>query len=74
MFTIWSMPGCIWCVRAAELLADRNLPFEKHEPPLVELKVLMRAKGFTALPQVFEDDHHIGGYEALKGYLDALGS
>jgi len=70
MLTVWSMPGCIWCVKVCELLADLGIPFEKHEPPLVELRVMMREKGLTTLPQVFTSEGRlIGGYEATREWV-----
>ena len=70
MFTVWSMDDCNWCTRVCELLADKGIPFEKVQPPLPEMKAMMRIYGFTTLPQVFnEDGSHIGGYAETVAHL-----
>lgn len=69
---VWTMDNCVWCDKVKELLADSGLAFVIHNPPLPELKVLMRATGLTTLPQVWMGEHLIGGYQETKQWLENM--
>ena len=77
---IFSSPGCGYCERAKQRLAAKGIAYvdldiagdDKHRAEL--LRRLPRAR---ALPQIFIDGEHIGGFDDLclldeTGRLDAL--
>ena len=77
---IYSKTFCPYCVRAQHLLDTKGVPYEVYvigfDGPKRE-EMIQRAKGRTTVPQIFIDDHHIGGCDDLmqlerEGRLDAL--
>ncbi|AMO56434.1 glutaredoxin [Endozoicomonas montiporae] len=72
-FTVFGRPGCGFCVRAKQVLEDRQLPF---------LYVDIHAEGISkddlektvgkpveTVPQIFHGQRYIGGYTELEAYL-----
>jgi len=67
-FEVFSIPDCGYCRRAKALLAERGLAYD-------ELKIALdpahrdgfphRLPRVRALPQIFINGEHIGGYEDL---------
>ncbi len=72
---VFSSPQCGYCERAKKILDDKGAAYadldvagdEGHRDEL--LRRLPRVK---ALPQIFIDGEHIGGYEDLR-HLDQSG-
>ena len=77
---IYTSTFCGFCYRAKSLLKDKKVNFEevnimyhpKRRPEMIE-----RANGGYTVPQIFINDHHIGGYDELydldlQGKLDLL--
>lgn len=77
---IYTQPYCPYCTRALKLLTDKGVEFRQVNAPQgsAERKVARdRAGGLTSVPQIFIDQRHIGGCDALlaldaKGELDPL--
>lgn len=80
MFTVYSKPGCGFCDKAKSLLESKSLPYSeiildvgqekisgKEYVSVDELKRLV--PGVRAVPQIFKDGQHLGGYEALKASI-----
>ncbi len=77
---IYTKMGCPYCVRAKALLGGKGVAFEEYDitvggPKRAEM--LARANGRTTVPQIFIDDHHVGGSDDLAaleqaGKLDPL--
>lgn len=69
---IYSKSNCPWCVKAKELLKQRDLAFTElmFEIDFLkeDLKRLIGDRPLT-VPQVFIDGKLIGGYEALAAHL-----
>lgn len=68
--TVFSRPGCPFCVRAKSLLMDAGLYYDElvlnrdfHE------STIRAISGETSVPQVFINGERIGGSEALEKYL-----
>ena len=77
---IFSAPHCGYCQRAKELLDGKGLAYQEFDiaadPAQLE-ELLRRLPRSTAIPQIFIDGEHIGGYEDLclldeRGKLNAL--
>ena len=68
-FTIVTRPGCIWCDRAKALLEEHEVTFTTVEFN-EGMGPLFLTLGMTTVPQVWRNKQHIGGYEALKEFLE----
>jgi len=77
---VYSKPSCPSCVNAKRKLTELKVPFEEKTlgvdvspDELFEIfdkKELPRPR--TA-PQIFINDKHVGGYEALLSYIEETG-
>ncbi|GGB50967.1 glutathione amide-dependent peroxidase [Oceanisphaera marina] len=68
--TVFSKPGCPFCVRAKQMLQDKNMGFEEVVLGLgATSKTLKAVSGRSTVPQIFIDGRHIGGSEELAEYL-----
>ena len=78
--TVYMGPMCPYCDAAKRLLNKKNIPFKEINIALEEGKMeemLKKSNGMKTIPQIFIEDHHIGGYDELralenKGELDKL--
>ena len=78
--TVYMGPMCSYCDAAKRLLNKKNIPFKEINIALEEGKMeemLKKSNGMKTIPQIFIEDHHIGGYDELralenKGQLDKL--
>ena len=68
---IYGADWCSYCNQAKLLCEINDLGYKYHDIGEGDnaLTMLQRAVG-TSLPQIFIDNHHIGGYTELKEYLD----
>lgn len=80
MFTIYSKPGCPACDKAKALLQEQNLQYDERvldvgQPKLPSVdyytveELKRRVPGARTVPQIFENDALIGGYDALQKRL-----
>ncbi|WOE74296.1 glutaredoxin 3 [Alterisphingorhabdus coralli] len=77
---IYTKFTCPYCARAKALLQEKGASFEEYEISMGGPKreeMIQRANGRTTVPQIFIDDHHIGGSDDLaeleaSGKLDPL--
>ncbi|MFP2769713.1 glutathione peroxidase [Oceanisphaera sp. KMM 10153] len=68
--TVFSKPGCPFCVRAKQMLLDQGMRYEEvvlgQDATSITLKAV---SGRATVPQIFIDGRHIGGSEELAEYL-----
>ncbi|WNC68496.1 glutathione peroxidase [Thalassotalea nanhaiensis] len=68
--SIFTKPGCQFCLNAKQLLTDHGYAFEEIElgkdASLTSLKAIT---GNDTVPQVFIDNNHIGSSEDLASFL-----
>ena len=77
---IYTKKTCGFCVRAKRLLDMKKVDYQEYAVDLGGAKkaeMVERAGGRTTVPQIFIDDRHIGGCDALMdleydGKLDEL--
>ena len=77
---IYSSMLCGFCYRAKKLLKQKGVDFEEIEVTMNagrKREMIQRAGGRTSVPQIFIDDHHVGGFDDLAecdmdGDLDKL--
>ncbi|PWE33142.1 glutaredoxin 3 [Maritimibacter sp. 55A14] len=65
---IFTGPGCGYCERAKALLTRRGLDFRERDmsDPAVRAEFAERLPRQKAIPQIFIDGAHIGGFEDLE--------
>ena len=67
--TVYMGPRCNFCDAAKRLLVRNNIVFNEINIALQEGKreeMLSKSNGRKTIPQIFFDDHHVGGYEELR--------
>ena len=67
--TVYMGPFCPYCDAAKRLLNKKNIIFKEINIALEEDKMdemLSKSNGKRTIPQIFFDDHHVGGYEELR--------
>ena len=70
---------CPFCYRAEKLLDSKGVQYETYMLDSSERRqeMIQRANGRTTVPQIFIDDHHVGGCDDLyaldrEGKLEQL--
>lgn len=70
MFTIYTAPNCNFCLSAKELLRKVNREYLEIILDTPEKIAKFKVNtGFKTVPQIYIEDHHIGGYAELVSYL-----
>ena len=67
--TVYMGPRCAYCDAAKRLLARNNIAYKEINIALEEDKMdemLKKSNGRRTIPQIFFDDHHVGGYIELR--------
>ena len=67
--TVYMGPRCTFCDAAKRLLARNNITYKEINIALEEGKMdemLKKSNGKRTIPQIFFDDHHVGGFEELR--------
>jgi glutaredoxin-like protein len=68
--TVFTREGCPFCVRAKGMLHDAGIDFDELVLNRDFSEVTLRAvAGASMVPQVFINGEHVGGSDALEGYL-----
>ena len=66
---MYSGPMCNFCEAAKRLLNRNNLKFEVidiSEGTDIRNEMIKKSNGKRTIPQIFFDDHHVGGYVELR--------
>ena len=67
--TMYSGPLCNFCDAAKRLLTRNNLEFKEIDissgPGLMD-EMINKSNGKRTIPQIFFDEHHVGGYQELR--------
>ena len=67
--TMYTGPLCNYCEAAKRLLTRNNAPYNEIDISKVEGamdEMIKKANGKRTIPQIFFDDHHVGGYVELR--------
>ena len=73
---IYTWSRCPFCIRAKALLDDKGVGYTEYcidGDEVARAQMGKRANGRRSLPQIFINDHHIGGCDDLYD-LEAQGS
>ncbi len=66
---MYSGPLCNFCDAAKRLLLRNNLEFNEIDISTkdgLREEMIKKANGRRTIPQIFFDDHHVGGYQELR--------
>ena len=69
IITMYSGPMCNFCDAAKRLLLRNNLEFKEIDISTKEGlrdEMIKKSKGRRTIPQIFFDEHHVGGYQELR--------
>ena len=67
--TMYSGPLCNFCEAAKRLFLRNNLEFKELDISTkdgLREEMIQKSNGKRTIPQIFFDDHHIGGYIELR--------
>jgi glutaredoxin 3 len=77
--TIYTTKTCPYCVRAKQLLDRKGIEYQEisAEDEAVREAMIAKAGGQRTVPQIFINNHHVGGSDALyeldkAGKLDGM--
>jgi len=80
MIYIYTTPYCPFCIKAKQLLKNKNIDYKEidlsEEPDKFE-EMIIKSNGARTVPQIFADDTHIGDCDYIheldnKGQLDKI--
>ena len=66
---MYTGPFCSFCEAAKRLFKRNNLNFEEIDISMEESlrdEMIKKSNGRRTIPQIFFDDHHVGGYVELR--------
>ena len=69
IITMYTGPMCNFCDAAKRLLSRNNLKYEEIDISTkdgLRDEMIKKASGKRTIPQIFFDDHHVGGYVELR--------
>ena len=77
---IYTGPRCAHCAWAKDLLKKKNINYEEFDislDPSKREEMLTKSNGMITIPQIFIENHHVGGNRELQalereGKLDSL--
>ena len=67
--TMYSGPLCNFCEAAKRLLLRNNLTYKEIDISTkdgLREEMIKKANGKRTIPQIFFDNHHVGGYMELR--------
>ena len=65
---IYSSSLCSYCIAAKKLLEQQNLSFEEKNIDFdkqLKNEMIKKSSGKKTVPQIFFDNHHVGGCDEL---------
>ena len=70
MFTIYTKNNCSWCVKAKEILKENNITYKEYNIDEDHTsKMVLKALRLKTVPQIWNDDLHLGGYRQLESWI-----
>ena len=69
IITMYTGPMCNFCEAAKRLFSRNNLKYQEIDISLkdgLRDEMIKKANGKRTIPQIFFDDHHVGGYVELR--------
>ena len=70
MYKVYSQNGCRYCELAKIALMERNIEFEEiNIKDNAQALATLRLKNLRTVPQIWDGELYVGGYEELKEYI-----
>ena len=70
MFKIFTKDNCSWCTKAKEILRENNITYKEHNIDEDHTsKMVLKALRLKTVPQIWNDDLHLGGYRQLESWI-----
>ena len=81
MYKVFTKPSCPYCVKAKALLSKLDIPYEEYKlsssmsgsdgkyTVTIDQMFEMIGKQVRTMPQIMNDDKHIGGYTDLREHF-----
>ena len=70
MFKIFTKDNCSWCTKAKEILKENNIEYKEHNIDEDHTsKMVLKALRLKTVPQIWNDDLHLGGYRQLESWI-----
>ena len=69
IITMYTGPMCNFCDAAKRLLSRNNLKYQEIDISTkdgLRDEMIKKSNGRRTIPQIFFDDHHVGGYVELR--------
>ena len=66
---MYTGPMCNFCDAAKRLFARNNISFKEIDISTkdgLRDEMIQKANGKRTIPQIFFDEHHVGGYQELR--------
>jgi glutaredoxin len=69
---VWSKDNCTFCDQAKALLEQRNIAYEERKigHGYTREDLLEAVPTARAVPQIFVNNNHIGGFTELRKYIE----
>ena len=69
-FKIFTKHNCNWCVKAKEILKENNIMYKEYNIDEDHTsKMVLKALRLKTVPQIWNDDLHLGGYRQLESWI-----
>lgn len=75
MFKVYGREKCQFCKEAIRVLNEKQIKFEYIDVGIIDNAVdreWLRSQNLTTVPQIYDGDVHVGGYDMLHSYLQVL--
>ena len=70
MITMYTRTVCPYCEQAKALLTSKNIEYKAvNIEEDVDARNFLVAQGLRSVPQIYEDDQLIGGFDKLKEWV-----
>tara|TARA_X000000368_G_C22628654_1_gene535594 strand:+ start:37 stop:276 length:240 start_codon:yes stop_codon:yes gene_type:complete len=66
---MYTGPMCSFCDAAKRLFSRNNIKYQEIDISTkdnLRVEMIKKANGKRTIPQIFFDDHHVGGYMELR--------
>lgn len=70
VYVVYGKQGCKYCTAAVQVLSGANAVYEYHDVVEEGLVEDLKNDGHKTVPQIWLNNHHIGGYTELVEFLN----
>lgn len=71
MLKVYGAQWCLYCKKAKEFLETNHIEFEFIDIDIeIDQSTILIDKGLTTIPQIFDEERLVGGYDSLVKLYD----